>query len=196
MIARSTRAHGRRPRYERASMRSASCILVAALASCAALAPSHRFSVIDHLRTTVPRHLAEGGHAAVVATPPGVAFTARLDGYEEEPLARVPERRFELEVVVVDQGAVPGVEGPHPRLDDAELVDDRGHVFRCRRARVPDRAAPDARRGAVPTTHTYTLVFELPVAYRFRAVSRVVVHWVLVLADGAELHVTSRFRRD
>ena len=42
---------------------------------------------------------------------------------------------------------------------------------------------------------TDRLVFDLPATYLFRPILTVTVHWVLELADGKKIRISTRFRR-
>lgn len=180
----------------RAALSVALAALVPTLAGCGSL---DRLAILDpvgDVQTTNPLALAESGRGEPVEAPAGLSWSLALGGFGTEPREGVATRRYEFDVTVIDS-AEPGPTGlprAAPSLEQAQLVDDSGHRFRCHRGRVPDTEGRALPEPGEPNLATYSLIFDLPSNYRFRQILHVTVHWQLRLQDGTSLPISSRFR--
>ncbi len=165
------------------------------LCSCSVLTPTQRFEALGDSRTSQPKSLSESGRGRPIEMPPGITWVLAMDAIEESVLDRLPSRRIELTISLVDTQATDEHPRAQPILEGAELVDDSGNRFRCHRARVPDKAKLERRDPDEPSIADYALVFDLPPTYRFRSMTYFCVHWQLRLDDGRVLPISSRFRR-
>ncbi|MCA8943058.1 MAG: hypothetical protein KDB80_10900 [Planctomycetes bacterium] len=167
-------------------------VILGITAGCGGLVPVKRYASISDVHTTAPRSLAESGRGTPIEFPPGIRCIVAIDAFESA-VSELPSRRYEMAITIVDETADSTRPMPEPVFDTAELVDDAGQRFRCRRAMRP---ADDPRPTdpGEPAVADFTLVFDLPPNYRFRSVTDLTVHWQLRTPDDERLSISSRFR--
>jgi hypothetical protein len=178
-------------RYKARRMRVAVMILgLLVLCACGAAPPLRSLAAIADLATGSSRSRAEGGQCPKVTPPDGVSWTASLDGYA--PADAPP--RFECTIALSDRAVAAGTWRLAIDADEAELVDDEGHRFPCRQARVPI-APGDRRKGpGEPAEASWVLVFTLPAGYRHGAITGAALHWRLRVEGQPALAITTLFR--
>ena len=165
-------------------------VLLTAASGCGALHQTIPFAPLDHLTTTQPLSLAEGGHSSSIAMPPGVGFDATLTGVVQDG-APAYSPRYEFEVRTQDDRLAASDTSAHPIPESALLVDDDGERFVLCRVLEPLPSKHDAGT----TAKRFRLDFRIPPTYRFNAISRVTVHWQLAVEGHGTIAISSRFRR-
>ncbi len=173
-------------------MRSACFLGICFLWGCGTVVETTPFRPIGDLATTNPRSLVEAGHSTAVSPPPGVHFTLQLQVIRETPNKGPQTQHYEMLLTVRQPGPDAGQWAAD--LHGADLVDDEGHTLRASQVlRQPSetRSVPGRRKMAFDS---YRVIFDLPLSYQPRRVTRATVHWALAAGSG-RIPISSRFQR-
>ncbi|MEE9126640.1 MAG: hypothetical protein V3U11_05830 [Planctomycetota bacterium] len=173
-------------------MRSACFLGICFLWGCGTVVETTPFRPIGDLATTNPRSLVEAGHSTAVSPPPGVHFTLQLQVIRETPNKGPQTQHYEMLLTVRQPGPDAGQWAAD--LHGADLVDDEGHTLRTSQVlRQPSetRSVPGRRK---MTFDSYRVIFDLPLSYQPRRVTRATVHWALAAGSG-RIPISSRFQR-
>ena len=172
---------------------SALALVVSVLpGGCANFVQSTPFETVDHLHTTTPRTLAEGGHSSQALPPAGTSWQLALSGVTTDSTRGIPSRHYQLDVVLVDRRSTEAPDAPlRLVLHNAALVDDEGRAFAPTEIITLDEDDnPSSSRGV----RRYRVRFDVPLTYRFQRVARATLHWGVQRGDGRVMNVSSRFR--
>ena len=165
------------------------CLLGCSFLGCGTVVERMPFRPTGDLATTTPRSLVEAGHSEAVSPPAGVRFTLQLEVVRETPREAPPTQHFELTLKLTQ---LPGPDaGPwQADLHGAELVDDEGRTFKASEVL---RQEPTGTTAQARLDHSYRVIFDLPLFYEPRRITRATVHWALV-APPRRIQISSRFR--
>ncbi len=176
-------------------MRSACFLGICFLWGCGTVVETTPFRPIGDLATTNPRSLVEAGHSTAVSPPPGVHFTLQLQVIRETPNKGPQTQHYEL-LLTLRQLPGPDAGQWQADLHGADLVDDEGRTLRASQVlRQPSETRFVPSRQTM-TFDSYRVIFDLPLSYQPRRITRATVHWALVLEAGSRrIPISSRFQR-